>query len=88
MVWLAEGFIFSRFLQYSAWQTALMAVLYVALFLGAVKYFARFARKYTAPVEGISVWRLVSLAPMIAVILGSFISLPVLLLIAALGRVI
>jgi high-affinity Fe2+/Pb2+ permease len=85
-VWLTEGFVFSRFLRFSGWQTALMALVYVGLFLIAAWYLARFARRYRDPVDGLAVWRLISLAPMIALLVGSFASLPILLLVAALGR--
>jgi hypothetical protein len=35
---------------------------------------------------GLALWRLLSLAPMLVIVVGSFVSLPLLLLIALLGR--
>ena len=43
---------------------------------------------YRTAEEGVALWRLLSLAPMLVVIVGSFASLPILLLIVALGKVI
>jgi hypothetical protein len=85
VVWFAEGFLFSRFFSFSVWQTALAAVFYLAVFIAAVMTLARRARgEYN--VADVARWRLLSLAPMLVVILGSFVSLPVMLLVLALGK--
>lgn len=87
LVWLAEGFLFSRFLGFLPWQVGVMVVLYLALFGYAVRLLGHGLRTATAEETNSPAWRLVSLAPMLAVIVGSFASLPILLLIAVLGRV-
>jgi hypothetical protein len=85
IVWLTEGFIFSRFLDFDARQVTLMAVVYVGLFASAILFLIR-----TSARDGVGQrlprWRMLSAAPMISLILGSFVSLPVLLVVASLGR--
>jgi hypothetical protein len=85
VIWLVEGFLFSRFLRFSAIQTGIMAVIYVALFAAALRYILLLSRRQEE--VGLSRWRYLSLAPMLTVTLGSFASLPVLLAILVLGRI-
>lgn len=85
-VWLAEGFLFSYFLRFHLWQTALMAALYAVLFLLAVRLLLDQVRSYERAGTELDVWRYLSLAPILTVVVGSFASLPVLLLIAAVGK--
>jgi hypothetical protein len=87
-VWFGEGAVFSWFLHFRAWQVALTAIVYLGLFATATVTLIRFARRYRTAEEGVALWRLLSLAPMLVVIVGSFASLPILLLIVALGKVI
>jgi hypothetical protein len=87
IIWLAEGFLFSRYLSYSPWQTILMAAIYAGLFLVAARLLLQLWRSSSDADRGLTQWRTLSLAPMITLVLGSFISLPLLLLIAALGKI-
>jgi hypothetical protein len=84
VLWAAEGYVFSRFLRFSLPQTIMLAVVYAALFAGASRWFAQLLT--TSTDADLPAWRYVSLAPMVTLILGSFVSLPIVLLIAALGR--
>jgi hypothetical protein len=86
-VWFAEGYIFSTFLDFSFWQIVLTFVVYAALFAIAAAAFVRFARTYRPGEDGLAPWRALAWAPVMVAIIGSFCSLPVLLLIAALGAV-
>jgi hypothetical protein len=86
IIWLSEGFLFSRYLSYSLWQTILMAAIYSGLFLIAARLLWQLWRSSSDADQGLAQWRTLSLAPMATLVLGSFISLPLLLLIAALGK--
>jgi hypothetical protein len=90
LIWMVEGFLFSYFLQFAAWQVALTACIYLALFLLAARFLlealSRRAEDGSAGSD-LATWRLVSLAPMATVIMGSFASLPLLLIVLALGRI-
>ncbi len=86
VVWFVEGFLFSYFLRFSAWQTVLMAVFYVLLFSVGARYFVRGLSGLGSSTEDMAAWRLVSLMPMLVVILGSFVSLPILLLVVVAGK--
>src|SRR5207245_2837914 len=86
LVWLAEGFMFSRFLAFSAWQTALLGVVYV-VFLGVALWALRKTWRQRSELSGdLAAWRTLSLAPMVTTILGSFVSLPIVLIVLALGK--
>lgn len=65
----------------------LTAVLYGALFAVALAVLLRSAGAEHQTRRDIPAWRHLSLAPMLVVILGSFVSLPVLLLVAAAAKV-
>lgn len=85
-VWMAECFLFSHFLHFSAPQVVVMAVVYMLLLAGAVCLFIRFARSLPAYDGQLPVWRLLALAPMLVATIGSFLSLILVVLIAALGH--
>jgi hypothetical protein len=85
-IWLVEGFLFSHFLGFGTWQTVIMAVLYAALFLTACAVLIQHLRRWTVSGAPVS-WRLLSAAPMVVAVLGSFLTLPLLLLILAAGRI-
>ena len=78
---------FSRFLTFSAWQTALLGVVYVALLGVALWALRKTWRQRSELSADLATWRLLSLAPMVTTILGSFISLPIVLIVVALGKV-
>jgi hypothetical protein len=86
LIWFAEGFLFSRFLAFSPWQTALLGLFYVALFAASLWAFRNFTRRQADLDSGITAWRALSLAPTLTTILGSFVSLPVVLFVLALGK--
>jgi hypothetical protein len=86
VVWFAEGYIFSRMLAFSLAQTVLLAVVYIALAAAAVYSLARPSGEANASMAGLSRWRTLSAAPMVVAIVGSFVSLPLLLLIAVVGK--
>jgi hypothetical protein len=86
-IWLAEGIVFAVMLRFVPWQVAAMVSVYAALFAGAVVYLARI-RKTSDGDTGPARWRYLSLAPMLAVTLGSFGALPIILLIVILGKIV
>lgn len=87
LIWLGEGILFGHFLRMSPWQIVLLVILYVALYVVVLRYFLLSLRdEHGAP--DMAKWRAVSVAPMVVTIIGSFVSLPLILLVAVLGRVI
>ena len=84
-IWFAEGFLFSRFLAFSHVQTAILATFYFALYTTAVLALRRYVQQPANGLIRIEEWRLLSVTPMIATVVGSFVSLPVVLLVLALG---
>jgi hypothetical protein len=68
------------------WQTTLMAVVYLTLFAIAVRYLVVLTGRYGERDARLTYWRYLSLAPMLTVVLGSFASLPLILIILALGH--
>jgi len=84
VLWLAEGFVFSRFLGFSRLQTIVMAAVYALLFAAAV----RMVFVMSTEESDLPRWRVLSLGPMLVLIIGSFVSLPLMALIAVLGLVI
>ena len=87
LIWLAEGFMFSRFLAFSAWQTALLGMVYLVLLGAALRALQRTWRQRSELSGELAAWRMWSLAPMVTVILGSFLSLPIVLAVLALGKI-
>jgi hypothetical protein len=85
VIWLIEGFLFSHYLAFAPWQTALLALIYLGLYAVALHFFLASLRNH-ADTGDLSPWRAVSLAPMLVVLLGSFASLPLILLVAILGK--
>lgn len=88
VVWVIEGFLFSRLLVFSASQVALTIAIYLGLFVAAALLLIRFVRRFRDDTGDLPRWRLLSLAPMLVAIVGSFVSLPLLLLVVALGKVV
>lgn len=86
-VWGAEGYVFSRFLAFSLGQSVLLGLVYLTLFVVALGLLLRFQRGYQPEAGDLAHWRLLSLAPMMVAVIGSFVSLPVLLVVAALGKI-
>jgi hypothetical protein len=86
VVWLIEGFLFSHYLQFEPWQVVLTGLIYVALYGIVVINFSRSLRAHQGDRES-SAWRAVSLVPMLVVVVGSFASLPLIVAVAALGKV-
>lgn len=86
VIWLVEGFLFSRYLYLAIWQTAVLAILYVVLFGIAVSILMKSLRQQTRGPEGVPPWRLLAYAPVLVTIVGSFVSLPLILLVVALSK--
>ncbi|HZU13129.1 MAG TPA: hypothetical protein VFB58_09845 [Chloroflexota bacterium] len=85
VAWFAEGYVFSRFLRFSIAQTIILGLVYLALFLLALLFLRSLATDLSDRGE-LPIWRYLSLAPALTLIVGSFASLPILLAIAALGK--
>jgi hypothetical protein len=85
VIWLIEGLLFSHYLTFAPWQTGLLALIYLGLYAIALRFFLISLRNQPDN-RDLPPWRVVSLAPMLVVLLGSFISLPLILLVAALGK--
>jgi uncharacterized membrane protein len=86
MVWMTECGLFSYFLGLSPWQVVLLAIIYIALFALAVRVFLHSLARHRESHE-IATWRAVSLAPMVVMVLGSFVSLPLVVLVDLLGKI-
>jgi hypothetical protein len=84
-IWFVEGFLFSRFLDFNAVQTGLAVVFYAALF-GVVTTQLIRAMRRDIETGDTARWRYLSMAPMVTVILGSFVSLPIVLVIVIIGK--
>ncbi|MGH2447202.1 MAG: hypothetical protein ACRDFS_01150 [Chloroflexota bacterium] len=82
VVWFAEGYVFSTFLHFSLAQNVTLAIIYAVLFAVAVWLLLRFA---VAQDENLASWRYLSLAPMLVAIVGSFVSILLVVLVAASG---
>jgi len=86
VAWMGEGFAFSRFLMFVPWQTVAMVVVYAVLFGVACWQFSRLARRHPASDGTLPFWRYVSLAPQLTLVAGSFLSLPILIALLAIGK--
>lgn len=86
VIWVVEGYLFSRLLQMALWQTGLLMCVYLGLFVAAVAALWRAGHRRSLPRQEAPVWRYLALAPMLVAIVGSFVSLPLVLLVALLGR--
>ncbi len=86
LIWFAEGFLFSRFLAFSVAQTALLGVFYCVLLGAAIVGTRAMLRAPSHTAVEISQWRALSVAPMATTIVGSFLSLPLVLLVLALSK--
>jgi hypothetical protein len=86
LIWLAEGLMFSRFLAFSVWQTTLLGLVYLALLGLSLSALQNAWRRQSELSGDLAAWRLLALAPMVTTILGSFVSLPIVLFVLALGK--
>jgi len=86
LIWLVEGFLFSYYLGLAIWQSALLLVIYLVFFAIALRATLRTLRAQPETPEGIATWRLLAFAPAAVAIFGSFISLPLILIVVAVGR--
>jgi hypothetical protein len=59
--------------------------MYLTLYAVALRVFLR-SLQSTQPDQELSPWKLVTVAPMLVMIVGSFASLPLLLLVVGLGK--
>jgi len=88
VMWLGEAFLFAYYLGMAPWQTALLGCMYASLFAIATHFLLRSMREHDSGQSDLAAWRAVSLAPMLVVIVGSFASLPLILLVLALGKLV
>ena len=86
-IWLVEAFLFSRLLHFGPAEVVLVAVMYMALFSLAAVAFVRYAGNSGTREGDLARWRLLAAAPMVVVIIGSFVSLPLLVLVAVINSV-
>jgi hypothetical protein len=91
LVWFAEDYLFTRGLRFNAAQTVVVTVYFVALFGAAVRFillaYARADKGVPSGSNDISPDRLVAMAPVFTLIVGSFAALPMLMLVLVLGAV-
>lgn len=83
VVWFAEGTVFSIFLGFTHAQIVLMAAVYLALFATGVR--AIFVMSHQQ--SDLPRWRILAMGPMLVLVIGSFISLPIMAFIALLGTI-
>ena len=88
VIWFAEGYVFTRAFAFNLAQTAVVAVYFLLLFAGAVWLSVRFARRVDPSDESIPVARLISLAPVLVLVVGSFAALPVFMLVLIAGALV
>ena len=87
VIWFVEGGLFAHFLGMALWQIVILALMYASLFALAVRLLVQSLRTYAEGQPQFSPWRAVSLAPMVVTVVGSFVSLPIVVLVAVLGKV-
>lgn len=86
VIWCTEAGLFSLLLNFSAGQTAALFLLYVLLATVVIGSFVRQTRARHGPIQDMPQWRYMSLGPMLVTIVGSFVSLPLLLFVAVAGK--
>ena len=87
-IWIAEGIVFSRFLGFTAWQTTVIVLMYAGFFGMACLGLIKQTRSHRGHTGSQPLWRYVALAPMLTVVLGSFASLPLLVAVSVLGKLV
>jgi hypothetical protein len=90
-LWATECIVFARALQFDVIQTTIFGVYFAVLFGAALVFLGRFYGD-TSQISDesraeFSSARLISLAPMLTVILGSFAAFPVMILLVVFGSV-
>lgn len=88
LVWLVEGFLFSRLLHLGPAEIAVVVIMYAVLFSLAAGAFVRYAGSSGTDQGDLARWRMLASAPMVVVIIGSFLSLPLVVLVAVINAVI
>ncbi len=86
-IWFAEDAVFSLAFRFGILQTCIVTVYFVGLFICAVWYVFKLSRQgLNAPSESeLPIAKIVSMAPVLAVVLGSFAALPIFLLVLLVG---
>lgn len=91
LIWFAEDYVFTRGLGFNAGQTAVVTVYFVGLFAAAMlfvqKTMQRLAQTRPGDPEDIPITRILAMAPVLTVILGSFAALPIIILVLLAGSV-
>ena len=90
-IWFAEDYVFTRGLGFDGVQTGIVTLYFVLLFAAAIAFILRATRRMdndpSSAQSDFSAARLISMAPAITVIIGSFAALPILILVLALGSI-
>ena len=88
-IWFSEDVIFSIAFHFNGGQTALVTVYFAALFGGAIWFIVRTYQHASASTgrTDLPIGRIVAMAPMLVVLVGSFAALPVVMAALVLGRV-
>lgn len=86
--WLIEAFLFSSLLKFTWWQVALLLVLYFALFGAVLLALVRHIGYPRDAHPSMEQWRLAIYGPMTSVVVGSFVSLPLIVCVKLLGKLI
>ncbi len=87
VLWCTEAALFSRLLNFSFGQTLALLCIYLVLATAVVASFVRRMRGLKVAMQDMPEWRYMSLGPMLVTIVGSFVSLPLLLFVAVAGKV-
>lgn len=90
VIWFAEDAVFSRGLGFDLAQTAIVTVYFIALFALAVWFLLAMYRKQQAGeirAGDLPVARILSMAPVLTLIVGSFAALPVFILVLIAGSI-
>lgn len=85
-IWFAEDVVFTRAFGFNAGQSAVVTIYFLALFVGAILFAVKTYRRAKAdgdrgqPSE-LSIDRIIAVAPVLTVIVGSFAALPIIVLV-------
>lgn len=88
-IWFAEDLVFSRAFGFGIAQTAIVTLYFLILFGLAVRFIIRTYKRLEATPENsesdFPIARVVSMAPIITVLIGSFAALPIFMLVLIAG---
>jgi len=89
VIWFAEDGVFSVAFRFNAAQIAVVTVYFAALFAGAIWLIRRTYLRtgMEEPSEDLPISRIVSMAPVLVVLVGSFAALPIFMIVLVAGAV-